>query len=119
MKKVMWLTVFAGLLLYSLIIMAPILLLGNALGGLNSQTEHARIESPNGSRYAVLIESDQGALGGATYVEVVEKPIQILFLSIPGKSKRLYTGRWGEHEFLKVEWKDEKTLLIDGKEYAV
>ncbi len=119
MKKEMWLAIIAGLVLCAAILLTPILLLGSALGGISAQTEHARIESPDGSRWAVLIESDQGALGGATIVRVEEKPTKILFFTIPGKTERVYLGPWGEHEFLKLEWKNEKILLIDGKEYAI
>ncbi len=107
------------LCLVALFVMIPALLLAGFVALVREDTEHQRIPSPDGSRYAVVIESNQGAMGGATYVEVADTPRQFLFFSLEGKRRRIYTGRWGEHESIQVCWQDSNTLLIHGKIYEI
>lgn len=69
------------------------------------------LPSPDGTFEARVIDSDQGAMGGATIVEVEKKGWS--------KPKRIYTGPWGTYETMEIYWKDEDTLVINGKEYRV
>ncbi len=101
------------------ILLIPVILLRSVFGGLSVDREVYRLESPDGSRYAVVIESDQGALGGATWVDVVEKPGKFLFFTIQGSSQRVYVGRWGEQYSIRVAWQDGDTLLINGEAYPI
>lgn len=70
--------------------------------------------SPSTHRYAEVIDSDQGALGGDTLVDVyvADNP----FFKI---SKRVYEGTWGEWERISIYWKDEHTLVINSKMYYI
>lgn len=65
-------------------------------------------------RYAEVIDSDQGALGGNTFVDAyaADNP----FFKI---SKRVYEGNWGEWERMSIYWKDEHTLVINSHEYYI
>jgi hypothetical protein len=69
------------------------------------------LPSPDGTLEARIIDSDQGAMGGATIVEVEKNGW--------AKPKQIYTGPWGIFETMEIYWKDEDTLVINGKEYRV
>lgn len=78
---------------------------------------HEKI-SPNGS-YSVSIEkADSGALGGATnvFVEELTSSVDIVYGRIL-KVSQLYSGEWGSH--VSVAWKDDHTLLINGKVFPL
>lgn len=77
------------------------------------------VTSPENKYTAEVIAVDQGALGGATLVKVRSnsKSVDLLFCSISKQPVRVYSGRWGEFESMKISWKDENTLLINGREY--
>ncbi len=94
----------------ALAVLLPALLLGSAILGLRADTEICRVPSPDGSCYAVVIESNHGATGGATYVEV-KKPFT--------RAQRVYSGPWSQARSLRVEWQDDQTLLINGVAYAI
>lgn len=36
-----------------------------------------------------------------------------------GGGATMYKGEWGEFETMVIRWKDNRTLLINGKEYPV
>ncbi len=119
MKNVLKISLAALLALGILgaMLLLPVLLLGGAVMGVREDKEVYRVEAPDGRCYAVVIESDQGALGGATYVDVVEKPRKLLFFEISGKTRRIYTGGWSEARDIQVIWQDADTLLINGQAY--
>ena len=80
--------------------------------GLNTAVQ--KVESPSGNYYAEVIDSDQGALGGATFVEVYDnRGIELFFLKIRKRPKRVYTGYWGEFENMDIYWKDDTCLVIN------
>ncbi|MPN63604.1 hypothetical protein SDC9_211368 [bioreactor metagenome] len=76
--------------------------------------------SPDKSYTAILIDSDQGALGGNTLVNIEyhTSTINIGFSQFV-KVKRLYIGNWGEFETMSLEWRDDRTLLINGRSYSI
>lgn len=78
------------------------------------------LDSPGGHYTATVTSVDQGALGGDTLVEVVdrERSFHILVGSFV-KSERLLVGEWWLYETIEVAWQDETTLLLDGKPYSV
>lgn len=89
-------------------------------GQLVQETVVNRVVSPNQSYTAVVIDSDQGALGGDTLVDIEHHASEINIW--PGrfiKITRVYTGRWGEFNTMSMEWKNDSTLLINGKSYQV
>ena len=84
--------------------------------------------SPNQNYVAEVVDDDQGALGGNTYVMVKrsgqQKEIPVLVGKlVPGtlgvNGETVYEGEWGEFETMDIKWKNNYTLLIDGKEYTV
>ena len=79
------------------------------------------LPSPGGTYYAEVIDSDQGALGGDTLVEVYDnqKRINLFVLSVQKKPQRVYWGDWGEFKTMKLEWQSEQVLLINGKPYGI
>ena len=89
-------------------------------GQLVQETVVNRAVSPNQSYTAVVIDSDQGALGGNTLVDIEHNASGInVCLGRFTKITRAYTGRWGEFNTMSIEWKDDSTLLINGESYQV
>lgn len=86
-----------------------LLLWGCSFVSLSENTVLQTLPSPSGTCEARVIENDQGAMGGATIVEVERD----------GAVWRIYTGPWSEAETIEVYWKDDTCLVINGKEYAV
>ncbi len=77
-------------------------------------------ESPDGQRYAELIDSNQGALGGDTLVEVYRRGgFNAIVFSVSPKPQTVYIGPWGEFEFMELYWKNDTCLVINGREYTV
>lgn len=87
-------------------------------GQIGENTTISRVTSPANSFTAVLIDSDQGALGGNTYVQVEDHNSEMnIGLGRLVKIRRVYVGRWGEFETMVLQWQDEQTLLINGQPY--
>ena len=111
-----------SLLLTSLLI-SPVGFLGFialVFGGIGKNTVIQSVPSPNGTYYAELIDSDQGALGGDTLVDIHHsKRINALLFQIEKKAQRVYHGEWGEFEDMEIYWKDDNCLVINSKEYDV
>ena len=73
------------------------------------------VESPSGALCAQVIEDDQGIFGGATYVRVRKNwQLKLYVLQITPKSKTVYRGDWYEHAYIKVAWKNDQQLIING-----
>ncbi len=78
------------------------------------------IVSPDRTYYAEVINVDQGTFGGDTVVYVHRsRGLNLFFLSFNKLPQKVYVGEWGEFETMQIEWKNEKTLIIDGKEYSI
>ena len=75
------------------------------------------LTSPDGAYIAEIISSDQGALGGDTFVEVRKNRgvITPLFSVTPGRGQRVYSGDWGAQRDLEVRWTDNGDLLVNGQ----
>lgn len=88
--------------------------------GLSANTVVQTIPSPDGSYYAKIIDSDQGAMGGNTFVDVYsEAEINVLLFRLEKKPQRVYTGYWGEYKNLCVTWKDNGCLVINSVLYQI
>lgn len=88
--------------------------------GLSSNTVVMTAESPNGTYCAHIIDSNHGAMGGATNVEVYPRQgIHLLFLSISKPSNRVYSGDWNTYPNMEIHWKNDACLIINGVEYDV
>ncbi len=90
-------------------------------GNIREDTVIKDLPSPNGEYYVQVIDSNQGAMGGATEVNIYEsnKGIDLFLLKIKKKPKRVYTGRWGEYKNMEIYWKNDNCLVINGREYKV
>ena len=89
-------------------------------GNIGQNTIVQTVESPSGKYYAQVIDSDQGALGGDTLVDVHEKSgINAIFFRIEKKPQRVYSGEWGEFNNIQIYWKDDECLIINSIEYII
>ncbi|MBE6932508.1 MAG: hypothetical protein E7464_03880 [Ruminococcaceae bacterium] len=90
------------------------------VGNFGENTVVTTVESPDGKYYAEVIDSDQGALGGDTLVDVyeAEKCNAILF-TIEKKPQRVYFGEWGEFRDMEIYWKDDRCLVINSVDYEI
>lgn len=78
------------------------------------------LESPDGKHYAQVIDSDQGALGGDTLVNVCTTArLNVFVFTIAKKPQRVYFGNWGEYENMKIHWQDDRHLVINSKIYEI
>lgn len=100
-----------GILIYVLLI--PVGLYGIFIGDFGANTVIDRQYSPNGIYSAVTIDSDQGALGGDTYIKLERIYYGILKKDI----KTLYQGHWGEKP--TVIWSDKNTVNINGRDMNI
>lgn len=87
-------------------------------GSISEQTIATEKISPNGSFMASIERADSGALGGATnvFVEDLTSSINLGY----GRFSRvcqLYSGEWNNH--VRIEWKDDQTLLNNGKVFPL
>ncbi|MDE6566886.1 MAG: DUF5412 domain-containing protein, partial [Lachnospiraceae bacterium] len=80
-----------------------------------------QVASPDQSYVAEVVDVDEGALGGETLVNIkgTGKEIPVLLGKLVPDEENVYEGNWGEFENMVIKWKDNETLLIDGKEYTV
>lgn len=78
------------------------------------------VHSPEGRYEALLIDVDEGALGGSTVVDVRDNDA-IIDMGILrfGRMKCVYLTDWGAYEDMQLSWLDEHTLLIDGQPYSM
>jgi hypothetical protein len=107
--------VLVGLTSLALVLLLPLMgfLLIFSFG---QDTVVQTVYSPEATYYAEVIDSDQGALGGDTLVEVynTKKKIELFFLTVQKNPQRVYFGEWGEFQTMKLEWESEQILLING-----
>ena len=97
--------------------MGMYILIFSVLGSIGVRIPVRSLPSPDGSRCARIINSDQGATGGDTLVEVVEETNLLLYRV--EKRQRVYVGPWGHWETMQIRWKNDHCLVIDGTEYEV
>ena len=89
-------------------------------GNIGQNTVVKTVSSPSGKYYAQVIDSDQGALGGDTHVDVYQEcGINALLFRIEKNPRRVYFGDWGEYENMKIYWKDDNCLVINSVEYEM
>ena len=110
----------------SLLILVPLVLISMLFAcfsrfPIGKNTVVQTLSSPAGTYYAELIDSDQGALGGDTVVNVytAKAEVDMFFLEVRKDPQMVYLGEWGEFENMKLEWESEQVLLINGNPYAI
>lgn len=89
------------------------------IGGMTHDTVVWELTSPQGSYTAQIIDNSQGAMGGATYVDVQDHrgDVDLLVGRFSRREIRIYSGKTGEYQDLQIEWLDEQTLIINGERY--
>lgn len=86
--------------------------------GINTVVKN--VDSPDGTYVAQVVDSDQGALGGDTIVQVKEtKTVNCLLFTLEKKPQRVYMGDWGVFETMQIYWRNEECLVINGREYTI
>ena len=107
----------------SFVLLMPVLALsffGYLFGNFGKVEAVYSTQSPSGAYYAEVIDDDQGALGGNTYVDVYKKGgADLLLCKIKRKPQRVYSGDWGEFEDMQIYWKDDNCLVINSVEYEI
>lgn len=89
-------------------------------GNIGQNTVIKNFDSPSGNLYVQIVDSDQGALGGGTIVDVYEKhEIDIVVFKLKDKPQRVYLGEWREYENMQISWKDDECLIINSVEYEI
>ncbi len=89
-------------------------------GNIGQNTVVKTVESPSGEYYAQVIDSDQGALGGDTLVDVYQKSgINFILFKVEKKPQTVYCGDWGEFENMQIYWKDNDCLVINAVEFPI
>lgn len=116
MRKSVLLSVCVICIVAVFLLILPFLLFVLSLRGMSENTVVMTLESPEGGYFVQVIDNDQGALGGATIVEVYESQS---FLGRHKKVSRVYTGEWGEYRTMEIYWKDEHCLVINAVEYRI
>lgn len=76
-----------------------------------------RILSPESTRFAEIVDSDQGALGGNTVVYVKDTLVTDFLLFSVRNEERIYVGELGEE--IQIEWINEDCLRINSEEYVI
>ena len=77
--------------------------------------------SPNSIYLAEIINSDQGALGGDTIVNVTRQncDINLLIGRLKKDPKRVYTGRWHEFFTMTLRWETDEILYVNETKYII
>ena len=89
-------------------------------GNFGQDTVVETVDSPSGKYCAQVIDSDQGALGGNTLVEVQQNGgFDAILFQIEKKPQLVYFGNWGEFETMQIYWKDDKCLVINAVTYEI
>lgn len=89
-------------------------------GQIGQNTVVITVPSPDGAYYAEVIDSDQGALGGDTYVDVYDtRGIDALLFRISKPPRHVYSGDWKAYEEMSIYWKDARCLVVNGTEHIM
>ena len=109
--------VLGGLLSLAL---AGLLALRLFTGVMTRETTLGQWDSPAETRTVTVTALDQGALGGNTDAWVRDNDTAWpLGLGTLARCRRVYRGGWGDGQALTVQWLDENTLELNGKQMSV
>lgn len=94
-------------------------LIGGVLADFGENTVVITAVSPDGRYVAEVIDSDQGALGGDTFVEVRENVgFDAFFFSVRKRAERVFWGEWGEYENMDIFWRNNYQLVVNSETYV-
>ena len=77
--------------------------------------------SPNSMYLAEVIDSDSGAAGGASFVNVTRqnRDVHLLIGSLKKDAKEIYHGRYGESFKMTLRWETDHILYINEDRYII
>lgn len=89
-------------------------------GSIGQNTVVQTIESPSRRYYAEVIDSDQGALGGDTFVDIYQQGgVNTILFKAKKTPQRVYAGDWGKFETMQIYWKSDDCLVINAAAYEI
>ena len=107
-------------LILSVLLVKPVCFICLFSFGFGDTNTVQTVESPSKKYYAQVIDDDQGALGGATLVNVCENSgINAILFKIKKKPKTVYRGNWSEYKNMQIYWKNDKCPVINSVEYKI
>ncbi len=107
-----------GFALSALMIIPILLSMFFAFIDFSKNTVVETVVSPDGTYYAQVTDSDQGALGGDTIVEVYENGyFNGLVFKIQKEPQTAYFGNWGEYHGMELYWENNEQLYIRTSSY--
>lgn len=115
MPKGLWKVIgliMSGFLTVLLVLLLPLAALFGDFGYVEVVEEAT---SPEGTYTAQLINADQGALGGDTFVWIYDnsRTVDLLFARFAPEREVFYRGEWGEFADMDLVWTDDETLTIE------
>lgn len=78
------------------------------------------IDSPDKGYTTIVLDVDEGGLGGSTIVKVQKNTLfGLRSSSMIHLTRRVFIGEWGMGDALDLSWMGSNTLLIDGISYEM
>lgn len=103
--------------LLSVLLVLPLSFI-SLFSSLGHTTVRETVTAPNGRYYIEVVDSDQGALGGDTLVNVHKgRKLNLLVLSFEKTPETVYVGNWKEPVY--ISWKNDSCLVVNGTEYSI
>lgn len=110
-------------LVLSAVLLSPLCffaLLSLIFGNISQNTVVKSLESPDGAYYVEVIDNNQGAMGGNTWVDVYENNgFDAVIFKVSSPSHRIYEGHWGEYNSMEIYWKNDRCLVINDRTYEL
>ena len=100
-----------------LLIVSPILMLAGQL--LPREKTIKSIMSPDQNHYIKVLDSDGGARGGKTFIDLYENAgIDLFFIKVEKNPKRIWEGEWLAFEKIQIKWNGSECIIIDSDDAA-
>ena len=119
-------TLRAGALVLTAGLMIPMLLVCfvlNVAGKTQNYIILETVDSPSGAYYAQVINNDQGEKGGSMLVHIyADKGVENAVFTIKTKRIQIYEDIYSPEDAdtktVVVQWKNDRHLVINGKDYS-
>lgn len=106
-------TILKGVFLFFITIIICLAIFITLLGDFGLNKTLTTLPSPNNKYELLVVDSDQGALGGETFVELN----RVYFGLYKKHCRDIYVGPWGDLPFVK--WLDNETASLNGRRVNV
>ena len=72
--------------------------------------------SPDGRYVANVVNADEGALGGSSYVEVHRsRGLDLGFMEIDFGYRQVWYGEWWQYDHILLSWREDNSLAVNSK----